>query len=117
MLDLQSTILERLRAKLDLDKIPMDRLHEEDLWQRAERATIDLVETLESSGELPKYIDQDTLIKETLNEALESAKKNKHTLEKSKTTADAQMEELKQELASGVHALSLTTLTPDEDRS
>ncbi len=70
MLDLQSNILERLRTKLDLDKIPMDRLHEEDLWQRVERATIDLVETLETSGELPKYIDQDTLIKETLNEAL-----------------------------------------------
>jgi pilus assembly protein CpaF len=70
MLDLQSNILERLRAKLDLDKIPMERLHEEDLWQRAERATIDLVETLETSGELPKYIDQDTLIKEALNEAL-----------------------------------------------
>ena len=70
MLDLQSTILERLRAKLDLDKVPMDRLHEEDLWQKAERATIDLVETLETSGELPKYIDQDALIKETLNEAL-----------------------------------------------
>jgi pilus assembly protein CpaF len=70
MLDLQSNILERLRAKLDLDKIPMDRLHEEDLWQKAERATIDLVETLESSGELPKYIDQDALIRETLNEAL-----------------------------------------------
>ena len=70
MLDLQSNILERLRAKLDLDKIPMERLHEEELWQKAERATIDLVETLETSGELPKYIDQDTLIKETLNEAL-----------------------------------------------
>ncbi len=70
MLDLQSQILERLRTKLDLDKIPIERLHEEDLWQRAERATIDLVETLETSGELPKYIDQDTLIKETLSEAL-----------------------------------------------
>ena len=70
MLDLQSNILERLRAKLDIDKIPIERLHEEDLWQRAERATIDLVETLETSGELPKYIDQDTLIKETLSEAL-----------------------------------------------
>ena len=50
--------------------MPIERLHEEDLWQKAERATIDLVETLETSGELPKYIDQDTLIKETLNEAL-----------------------------------------------
>jgi pilus assembly protein CpaF len=70
MLDLQSNILERLRAKLDLDRVPMERLHEEELWQKAERATIDLVETLESSGELPKYIDQEALIKETLNEAL-----------------------------------------------
>ncbi|HEY4178894.1 MAG TPA: ATPase, T2SS/T4P/T4SS family [Kofleriaceae bacterium] len=70
MLDLQSNILERLRAKLDLDKIPFERLHEEELWQRAERATIDLVEALDGSGELPKYIDQDTLIKETLSEAL-----------------------------------------------
>ena len=70
MLDLQANILERLRAKLDIDKLPIDRLHEEELWQRAERATIDLVETLETSGELPKYIDQDTLIKETLSEAL-----------------------------------------------
>jgi len=70
MLDLQSNILERLRAKLDLDKVPLERLHEEELWQKAERTTIDLVETLETSGELPKYIDQDALIKETLNEAL-----------------------------------------------
>ncbi|TMQ22576.1 MAG: CpaF family protein [Deltaproteobacteria bacterium] len=36
----------------------------------APSSTIDLVETLETSGELPKYIDQDTLIKEALNEAL-----------------------------------------------
>jgi len=70
MLDLQSNILERLRTKLDLDKVPLERLHDEDLWQRAERETINLVETLETSGELPKYIDQDALIKETLNEAL-----------------------------------------------
>jgi pilus assembly protein CpaF len=70
MLDLQSTILDRLRTKLDLDKVPMDRLHEEDLWTRAENATVSLIETLETSGELPKYVDQNTLLKETLNEAL-----------------------------------------------
>jgi pilus assembly protein CpaF len=70
MLDLQTGILDRLRAKLDLDKIPIERLGDEELWQRAERAIVDLVETLESSGELPKYVDQETLIKETLNEAL-----------------------------------------------
>ena len=35
-----------------------------------QRATIDIVESLETSGELPKYIDQETLLKETLAEAL-----------------------------------------------
>ncbi len=70
LLELQTQILERLRAKLDLDNIPVERLGDEDLWQKAERAIVDLVETLESSGELPKFIDQETLIKETLNEAL-----------------------------------------------
>ncbi len=70
MLDLQTHILERLRAKLDLDNVPLERLGDEDLWQKAERAIVDLVETLDSSGELPKYIEQNTLIKETLNEAL-----------------------------------------------
>jgi pilus assembly protein CpaF len=70
MLDLQTQILERLRAKLDLDNVPLERLGDEDLWQKAERAIVDLVETFDSSGELPKYIDQNTLIKETLNEAL-----------------------------------------------
>ncbi len=70
MLDLQSGILERLRTKLDLDKIPLARLGDEELWQRAERVIEDLVRSLDGSGELPKYINHDVLIKETLNEAL-----------------------------------------------
>lgn len=70
MLELQSTILDRVVARLDLDSVPLARLGEEDLWQRTESAIVDLVETLDSSGELPKSIDQDTLIKVSLNEAL-----------------------------------------------
>lgn len=70
MLDLQANLLDKLRQKFDIDKITFERRDEEELFQRAERATIDLVETLEASGELPKYIDQETLIKETLCEAL-----------------------------------------------
>ena len=70
MLDLQAQILERLRAKLEIDRIPVERLGDEDLWQKSERAIVDLVASLEQSGELPKYVDQDSLIKETLNEAL-----------------------------------------------
>jgi pilus assembly protein CpaF len=70
MLDLQGQMLDRLRPKFDLDRIPVERLGDEDLWQKSERAIVDLVASLEQSGELPKYIDQDSLIKETLNEAL-----------------------------------------------
>lgn len=69
-LELQSSILDRLVPRLDLDGIPLDKLGEEELWQRAESAIVDMVETLESSGELPKFVDQDQLIKDTLNEAL-----------------------------------------------
>lgn len=70
MLDLQTTILERVRVKLDLDKLPVERLADEDMWQRAERAIVDMVQSLEASGEVPKYIEHDLLIKETINEAL-----------------------------------------------
>ena len=70
MLDLQTVILERVRAKLDLDKQPPERLADEEMWQRAERAIVDMVNSLSSSGELPSYIDHDLLIKETINEAL-----------------------------------------------
>ncbi len=70
MLDLQSQVLDRAAARLDLDSIPMDALGDEDLWQRAESAIVDLVETLDSAGEIPNYINQDSLIKEALNEAL-----------------------------------------------
>jgi pilus assembly protein CpaF len=69
-LELQAHVLDRLVPKLDLNEIPLDKLGEEDLWQKAESAIVDMVETLDSSGELPKFVDQDQLIKDTLNEAL-----------------------------------------------
>ena len=69
-LEIQQSVLERVIARLDLDNMPLDRLGEEELWQKTEGAIVDLVETLESSGELPSFIDQDALIKESLNEAL-----------------------------------------------
>ena len=69
-LELQASILDRLVPKLDLDDVPLDKLGEEELWQKAESSIVDMVETLDSSGELPKFVDQDQLIKDTLNEAL-----------------------------------------------
>ncbi len=57
-------------ANLGLDDVPLDRLGDEELWQRSESAIVDLVESMESGGSIPKSVDQDQLIKETLNEAL-----------------------------------------------
>lgn len=70
MLQLQESILDRLVPRLDLDNIPIERLGEESLWQKAESAIVDLVENLDSSGELSPSVNQDALIKESLNEAL-----------------------------------------------
>jgi pilus assembly protein CpaF len=69
-LELQASVLDRLVAKLGLDNIPLDKLGEEELWQKVESSIIDMVETMHSSGELPKSVDQDQLIKDTLHEAL-----------------------------------------------
>ncbi len=70
LLRLQDSILSRLVPNLGLDKVALDRLGEEELWQRSESAIVDLVETMEAAGSIPKTVDQDQLIKETLNEAL-----------------------------------------------
>ncbi len=70
LLRLQDSILYRLVPQLRLDDVALEQLGEEELWQRAESAIVDLVESLESEGGIPKTIDQDQLIKETLNEAL-----------------------------------------------
>jgi pilus assembly protein CpaF len=70
LLEIQRNILDRVIPELNLNKVSVDRLGDEDLWQRAEGAIIDAVETMDSAGEIPKFVDQDQLIKESLNEAL-----------------------------------------------
>src|SRR5678809_666913 len=41
-LELQASVLDRLVAKLGLDNIPLDKLGEEELWQKVESSIIDL---------------------------------------------------------------------------
>ncbi len=69
-LEVQQSILDRVVARLDLNNVPVERLGDEDLWQKTESTIVDMVETMDSSGELPDSVDQDSLIKESLNEAL-----------------------------------------------
>jgi hypothetical protein len=64
-LAIQSRIVEQLVAELGAVDIQAEAT-----WQRAERRAIDMIEDMDSAGEIPRYIDQDTLIKDTLNETL-----------------------------------------------
>jgi pilus assembly protein CpaF len=68
--ELLREVYDRLWSQLDLARVPLDRLTEEGLWQRAESAVCDLVEQLEADGALPKGVDQDELIRDSLNELL-----------------------------------------------
>lgn len=70
VLELQRVIHERLAGQLDLDRLPLERLADEALWQRAEGAIVDLVEQMDADGAIPEFVDRDALIKDALNETL-----------------------------------------------
>src|SRR5581483_10353675 len=67
---LQKDIHDRLIEYLDLRRMDMDRLGDEELWRRTEKAIRDLVVQMDSDGEIPEDIDRDGLLTDVLNEAL-----------------------------------------------
>jgi pilus assembly protein CpaF len=69
-LELQRDIHDKLAVQLELARLPIERLAEEQLWQRAESVIVDMVEQMDADGHIPPFIDQDALIKDTLNETL-----------------------------------------------
>ena len=68
--ELQRDICDRLGEHLDVRQIPPESLSDDALWRRAESAISDLLEQLGTEGVLPEGIDQDALIKDSLNETL-----------------------------------------------
>ncbi len=67
---LQKDIHDRLIEYLDLRRLDMDRLGDEELWRRTEKAIQDILDQMEADGELPEEISRDTLLTDVLNEAL-----------------------------------------------
>jgi len=67
---LQKDIHDRLIEYLDLRRMDLDRLGDEELWRRTEKAIRDIVEQMEMDGELPTHIHRDQLLRDVLNEAL-----------------------------------------------
>lgn len=67
---LQKDIHDRLIEYLDLRRLDMDRLGDEELWRRTEKAIQDILAQMEGDGEIPEEIDRDMLLTDVLNEAL-----------------------------------------------
>ncbi|MBX5483151.1 MAG: Flp pilus assembly complex ATPase component TadA [Myxococcaceae bacterium] len=67
---LQKDIHDRLIEYLDLRRMDMDRLGDEELWRRTEKAIRDIIDQMEADGELPDDVDREELLTDVLNEAL-----------------------------------------------
>ncbi|MBS2031560.1 MAG: Flp pilus assembly complex ATPase component TadA [Deltaproteobacteria bacterium] len=67
---LQKDIHDRLIEYLDLRRLDMDKLGDEELWQRTEKAIRDIIDQMAADGELPEEVDADALLDDVLNEAL-----------------------------------------------
>ncbi|HLM43568.1 MAG TPA: ATPase, T2SS/T4P/T4SS family [Myxococcaceae bacterium] len=67
---LQKEIHDRLIEYLDLRRMDMDRLGDEELWRRTEKAISDIIDQMEADGELPGDVNRDELLTDVINEAL-----------------------------------------------
>ena len=67
---LQKDIHDRLIEYLDLRRLDMDRLGDDELWRRTEKAIRDILDQMEADRELPEGIDREELLTDVLNEAL-----------------------------------------------
>ncbi|MBI5482721.1 MAG: Flp pilus assembly complex ATPase component TadA [Deltaproteobacteria bacterium] len=68
--NLQKDIHDRLIEYLDLRRLDMDRLGDEELWRRTEKAIKDILDQMEGDGEIPEDVDREMLLTDVLNEAL-----------------------------------------------
>ncbi len=67
---LQKDIHERLIEYLDLRRMDMDRLGDEELWRRTEKAIRDILDQMQADQEIPASVDRGLLLTDVLNEAL-----------------------------------------------
>ena len=67
---LQKEIHDRLIEYLDLRRMDMDRLGDDELWRRTEKAIRDIIDQMEADDELPEDVDREELLTDVINEAL-----------------------------------------------
>ncbi len=67
---LQKRIHDMLIERMDLRRMNLDEIPEEELWDKTDAHICDIVDQLAARNEIPSFVDHDTLIKDVLNEAL-----------------------------------------------
>ncbi|MDR0966832.1 MAG: Flp pilus assembly complex ATPase component TadA [Myxococcales bacterium] len=67
---LQKDIHDRLIDYLDLRRLDIDKLGDEELWSKTEKAICDIIDQMEVDGEIDDELDRDLLVTDVLNEAL-----------------------------------------------
>jgi pilus assembly protein CpaF len=67
---LQKDVHDRLIEYLDLRRLDMDRLGDEELWRRTEKAIQDIIDQMQADNEIGEEIDLEMLLVDVLNEAL-----------------------------------------------
>ncbi|MFN7133100.1 MAG: ATPase, T2SS/T4P/T4SS family, partial [Myxococcales bacterium] len=67
---LQKDIHDRLIDYLDLRRLDMDKLGDEELWDKTERAIRDIIDQMDADSEIDDEVDRDQLLTDVLNEAL-----------------------------------------------
>jgi pilus assembly protein CpaF len=67
---LQKEIHDRLIEYLDLRRLDIDKLGDEELWNRTEKAIRDIIDQMEADQEIDDDVDRDLLLTDVLNEAL-----------------------------------------------
>ena len=67
---LQRKINGQLIQSLDLKRLKVERLDDEQLWDRTERSVREIIAQMESRQEIPDWVDRELLVKDLVNEAL-----------------------------------------------
>jgi pilus assembly protein CpaF len=67
---LQKEIHDRLIEYLDLRRLDIDKLGDEELWNKTEKAIRDIIAQMDADNEFPNGIDREEVVRDVLNEAL-----------------------------------------------
>ncbi len=70
IIELQNEVHDRLIDRMDLRRLNMDELDDDELREKAENHIAEIVSQMDGQGNIPAFINQEALIEDVLNEAL-----------------------------------------------